>query len=67
MREGERGPADPVDAFKSGARVGGNKMLTGEGFLPVGLLGKGDEVANFVDFSLTGKRVERPPLLRGIA
>ena len=41
VHEGEKGPADPVDAFKSGARVGGNKVPTGEGFLPVGLLGEG--------------------------
>ena len=53
--ESERGPADLVDAFNSGARVGGNKVPTGEVFLPVGLLGKGDEVANLVDSSLTGK------------
>ena len=62
VREGERGPADPVDAFKSGARVSGNKVPTGEGFLSVGLLGKGHEVAN-----LDMKKVERPPLLRGNA
>ena len=41
VREGERGPADLVDAFKSGARVGGDKVPTGEGFL-VGLMGKGE-------------------------
>ena len=41
VREGKRGPADPVNAFKSGPPVGGNKVLTGEGFLPVDLLGKG--------------------------
>ena len=29
------------------------------------LLGKVDEVANLVDSSLIGKRVERPPPLRG--
>ena len=60
-----RGPADPAHAFKSGAPVGGNKLSTEEGFLPVGLLGKGDEVANIVVPSFTGKRVERPPLSRG--
>ena len=54
--EEERGPADTVDAFKSGARMDGNKVLTGEGFPPADLLGKGDEVANLVDSSLTGKR-----------
>jgi len=67
VREDERGPADPVDVFKNGARVGGNKGSTGEGFRPVDLVGKGDEVANLVDSSLIGKRVERPPLLRGNA
>ena len=65
MCESERGYADPVDAFESGARVGGNKVPAGEGCLPASLLGKGDEVANLVDSSFTGKRVERPPLLRG--
>ena len=30
VREGERGPADSADAFKNGARVGGNKVPTGE-------------------------------------
>ena len=64
VREGERGPADPIDAIKSRAPVGGDKVPTGEGFLPIGLLGKGGEVANLVDPSLTGKRVERPPQLR---
>ena len=67
MREGETGPADPVDAFKSGPPVGGAKLSTDGGFLPADLLGKGDEVANFVGSSLTGKRVERAPLLRGNA
>ena len=56
MREGERGLADPVDAFKSWGQVGGNKAPTGEGFLPVGLLRKGGEVTNLVGYSLTGKR-----------
>ena len=65
MREGERGPADPIDVFTSGVRVGGNKMATGEGFHPVGLLGKGDEVVDLVDAFLTGKSAERSPLVRG--
>ena len=34
VREGERGPADPVDAFKSEPPVGGTKLSTGGGFLP---------------------------------
>ena len=63
VREGEKGPADPVDAFKSGLPVGGTKLSTGRGFLPAALPGKGDEVANLVGSSLTGKNVERPPLL----
>ena len=67
MREDERGPADPVDDFENGAPVGGNEGSTGKGFCPVDLVGKGDEVASFVDSSLIGKRVERPPLLRGNA
>ena len=69
MREDERGPADPIDDDfkKNGYRVGGNKVSTGEGFLPVDLAGKGDEVSSLVDLSLTGKIVERPPLLRGNA
>ena len=58
MREDKRGPGDPVDDFRNGARVGGNKVPTGEGFPPVDLVGKGDEVANLVDSSFTGKRVE---------
>ena len=57
VREGQRGPLDPVDAFKSGARVGGCLVPTGDGFLPGDLLGKGDAAANLVDSSLTGKRV----------
>ena len=65
MREDERGFADAVDDFRHGARVGGNKVSTEEDFLPVDLVGMGDEVANLVDLSLIGKRVERPPLLRG--
>ena len=60
VREGERGPADPADAFTSGAWVGDNNVPTAEGFFRVGLLGKGDEVFKLVDSSLT-------PLLRGNA
>ena len=67
VRKHERAAADPLDAFKSGARVGGIIVPIGEGYLPVDLLRKGDEVANLVDSSLTGKRVERPSLLRGNA
>ena len=65
MREDEIGPADPVDAFKSGPPMVGTKLSTGGGFLPADLLGKGDEASNLVGSSLIGKRVERPPLLRG--
>ena len=67
MHEGERWPANTVGAFKSGARVGGNKVSTRKGFFTVGLLWKGDVVVNLVDSSLTGKTVGRPPLLRGNA
>ena len=56
MREAERGPADPVHSFKRGLPVGHNKVSTGEGFLPVGLLGKGDEVAKRFGSSSTRKR-----------
>ena len=63
----ERGPTDPIDDFRNGARVGGNKVSTGKGFLPVDLVGKGDEVANLAESSLIGKRVERLPFLRGNA
>ena len=62
-REDESGPADPVDAFNRGARVG-NKVSTGEGLLPVDLLEKGDDVAYLVDSSLTGRVAKLPPLLR---
>ena len=64
VREDERGPADPLDDFKNGVRVGGNKGSPGEGFRPVDLVGNGDEIATLVDSSLIGERVERPPLLR---
>ena len=67
MREDKIGPADPVDAFNSRARAGANKVPTGEGLLPVDMLRKGDDVAVLVDSSMTGKRLERPPLLRGNA
>ena len=63
VREDKRGSGDPVDDFKSGTRVGGNKGSTGEGFRPVDMVGKGGEVA-ILDSSLIGNRVERPPLLR---
>ena len=62
VRDGERVSANPVDAFKSWAPVGGNKLSAGVGFLPVGTHGKGDEVANLVDSFVKGKGVERPPL-----
>ena len=48
----------------SGARVGGNISPTREGSFPLGLLEKGDEVAN-LDSSLMGKRIERSLLSRG--
>ena len=56
-----------VDDFRNGARVGGNIVPTGEGFLPLDLFGEGDDIANRVDSSLTAKRVEQPPLIRGNA
>ena len=44
--------------------MGGNKSPTREGSFPLGLLEKGDEVANLIDFSLMGKRIGRPLLSR---
>ena len=41
-----RGHADPEHDFRNGARAGGNKVSTGEGFLSVDVVGKGDEVAH---------------------
>ena len=67
MREDEGGPADLTDGFENGAPVGGNQGSTGEGLHPVDLVGKGGEVASYVDSSLIRKRVQRPPLLRGNA
>ena len=64
MRENEAGPADPVGVLRSGARVGGNKRPTREGAFPLGLLEKGDEVANLIDSSLMGKMIERLLLSR---
>ena len=52
MLEDEAGPADPEGIFKSGARAGGNNTSTREGSFPLGLLKKGDEVANLVDVVL---------------
>ena len=57
VREDEREPSDPVDVFKSGPPVGGNEVSTGEGFLPPGLLGEADEVANLAGSSSTRKKV----------
>ena len=45
--------------------MGGNISPTGEGSFPLGLGRKGDQVANLVDSSLMGKRIERPLLSRG--
>ena len=42
----------------------GNKSPTREGSFPLGLLEKGDKVANLLDSSLVGKRIERPLLSR---
>ena len=40
VREGERRPADSVDAFKSRPPAVGTKLSTGGGFLPADLIGK---------------------------
>ena len=45
--------------------MGGNISPTREGSFPLGLLEKGDEVANLVDSSLMGKWIERSILSRG--
>ena len=42
--------------------MSGNISPTREGSLPLGLLEKGDEVANLDDSSMMGKRMERPLL-----
>ena len=55
MREDETTPADQVDAFKSGAPVGGSKMPARGGFPDVDLFEKGGDVANLVGSSFTGK------------
>ena len=65
MREDERGPADPVDVFRIGARVGGNKSPTREGSFLIDPLENGDEVDSLVDSSLMGKGIERPLLSPG--
>ena len=65
MLEDGAGPADPVGVFMSGARLGSNLRATLEGFFSLDLLEKGDEVANVVDSSLMGKRIDRPLLSRG--
>ena len=49
----------------SWARVGSKLRPTREGFFPLDLLEKGDEVADVADSSLMGKRIERPLLSRG--
>ena len=52
VREDERGPADPGNDVRDGARVGGNEVSTGENFLFVDLVvRKGAEVANRVGSS----------------
>ena len=62
VHEDGAGPVDPVGVFMSGARVGGSICPTREGFVPLGLLEKEDEVANLVDSSLMGKKIEHPLL-----
>ena len=43
--EGEKGPADPADAFKSGARVSGNTSAHRRGLPPCRSAGEGGRVA----------------------
>ena len=55
MLKDEAGPVDPVGVFWSGARLGGNNVFPRGGSVPLGLLEKGDEVANLVDSSFMEK------------
>ena len=64
MLKDEAASVDPVGVFWSGARAGVNNVFTRGGSLPLGLLEKGDEVANIVDTFLIEKRTERPLLSR---
>lgn len=62
MREDEIGSTDAVGTTSGTGHGWGAKMSTGDGFFPVDLVGKGDEVANVVDSSLIGIKVERSPI-----
>ena len=53
-----------MGVFLSGARTGGNNGFTREGPVPLGVLEKGDKVANPFDSSLMEKRTEHPLLSR---
>ena len=65
MLKGEAGPVGLVGVFWSGARAGGNNAFTRGGSFPLGLLKKGDKVADLVDSSLIEERKEKKerPLL----
>ena len=60
----ERGPADPTDNFENWSRVGGKTQSHRRGLLLCSPLENVDKVANLVDSSLIGTRVECPLLLR---
>ena len=65
MLKDDEGPVDPVGVSWSGTRAGGNDGFTRGGFFPLGLLEKGNEVANLVESSfMEKKRTERPLLSR---
>ena len=57
VHEDKDAPTGPADDFENEIRVDGNTVPTEEGLLAVDLLEKGDEVANLVDSSFTGKWV----------
>lgn len=65
VREDGGGPEDPTDDVENGSKMGDNEVPTRNGFSLADPLKNVDEVARIVDNFLTGKRVERPPLLRG--
>lgn len=63
VREDKTGPAHLVDDLKNGARVGGNKVSTGEDFLFMDLLSKRDEVAKPCRLLLDKKKDGAAPVI----
>ena len=64
MLKDKAGPVDLVGVSWSRARAGDNNGFSRGSYFPLGLLEKGDDVANLVDSSLMEKRTERPLLSR---